>query len=121
MPETPKPPASVNPSTDAATPTAHAGPEAPLPSGAFGLRRPIPLWEAIVLGVLCVLVCFLIWGWVTTGEPEERIVGPLTLPSPLETFGAAKRLMGENYDLLYNIGATLRRVALGCLLAGMRG
>src|SRR5688572_20956168 len=54
----------------------------------FGLRRPIPKWFGLLLGLLCIALVFGIWWWVTHGAYEARILGPTILPSPAETFSS---------------------------------
>jgi ABC-type nitrate/sulfonate/bicarbonate transport system permease component len=82
----------------------------------FTLRKPAPIWEAFVLGVVCILLVLLGWWAVTRGPAEERTIGPLTLPSPYETFSKTKELFIE-FEIITNTLVTLRRVALGFLLA----
>jgi ABC-type nitrate/sulfonate/bicarbonate transport system permease component len=83
----------------------------------LALRTPVPIWQAILLGILCVVLVLTAWWFVTRGEAgEERLVGPSTLPSPAETFGAFKNLYFE-FELNRNIVTTLQRVTLGFLLA----
>src|SRR5690606_2112079 len=107
-----KTPTSVNPSPESL--------ESAAPRRAtnhFALRRPIPQWQAILLGVACVLVCLAIWWFVTWGEQGEmRIVSPLILPSPVETFSGFRDLWFEG-QLTRNTLTTLRRVALGFLMS----
>ncbi len=86
----------------------------------FALRRPTGTIESVALGVACVAVVFAGWWLLTSGPPEERVVGPTTLPSPVETFGQFSDLW-ENFALARNTGVTLRRVALGFLLAAAIG
>jgi NitT/TauT family transport system permease protein len=102
----------------------------------FTLRKDGPVWESVLLGMACIVLCLLAWWLLTLGEPpENRIIGPLTLPSPRETFdprndlwpppGADKskwqpnrqRFWSERKDLAINTLVTLRRVGLGFLLA----
>jgi NitT/TauT family transport system permease protein len=83
----------------------------------FTLRKAGPLWESFLLGALCVARCLSVWWFVTLGSPEERYVGPLTLPSPAETFGRLPELFGGEYRIVANTLVTLRRVGLGFLLA----
>ena len=67
------------------------------------------------------LIVFGAWWFVTRGEiVEQRIVGPLALPSPAETFGAFKDLWFEQ-QLTRNTLTTLRRVVLGFSLAAVVG
>jgi ABC-type nitrate/sulfonate/bicarbonate transport system permease component len=114
------------------------------------LRKEGPLWESILWGVACVLLCFCGWWLLTLGKPEERFIGPLTLPSPRETFDPRQdlwpprdaadperapaagpsapewkrnlpRFFEERRGLALNTLVTLRRVALGFLLAVVIG
>jgi NitT/TauT family transport system permease protein len=80
------------------------------------LRKPVPAWESFLLGAACILLCGALWWLITRGEGEQRWVGPLTLPSPEETFGQLPRLFSE-FQLVANTLVTLRRVALGFLIA----
>jgi ABC-type nitrate/sulfonate/bicarbonate transport system permease component len=80
------------------------------------LRKPVPAWEALALGALCVALCGGLWWFVTRGPGEQRIVGPLTMPSPAETFSKFPELFNE-FAIVSNTIVTLRRVALGFLLA----
>jgi len=109
------------------------------------LRAEVSFEEAVWAGVLCVALCGAVW-WVLTSapEPEQRIVGSMTLPSPGETFGELPRLLtGDSgirveqeegaetpgpfrrllseQSLLANIWVTLRRVVLGFGLAVVVG
>jgi ABC-type nitrate/sulfonate/bicarbonate transport system permease component len=84
----------------------------------FVLRKPGPLWESFLLGAVCVACCFGVWWLVTLGsEGEKRLVGPLTLPSPHETFRVMPELFSRDLDIVSNTLVTLRRVGLGFLLA----
>jgi NitT/TauT family transport system permease protein len=79
----------------------------------FKLRSPISTFSAVLLGLACIALCFGLWWFVTRGEKvEERIVSPISLPSPAETFGNLKSLVVER-DLVKNIFITLRRLVLG--------
>jgi ABC-type nitrate/sulfonate/bicarbonate transport system permease component len=84
----------------------------------FKLRKPAPLWQSFLLGVLCIVFCLALWWLLTLGETgEERTIGPLTLPSPSETFKVAPELFSKELDTVANTLVTLRRVGLGFLLA----
>jgi NitT/TauT family transport system permease protein len=84
----------------------------------FKLRKPAPLWESFILGAVCLGLCFALWWFLTRGESgEQRIIGPLTLPSPAETFKVAPELFGQEISTVTNTLVTLRRVGLGFLLA----
>src|SRR5262245_35803906 len=78
----------------------------------FSLRREIPLWQAVPCSILALAICFGLWWYVTQGEREERIYGPLTLPSPAEAFRKLPNLWVHE-KLLLNIFVSLRRVAIG--------
>ena len=73
----------------AGTPATASRPQ-PAPRGLlaqwFSVRDQVPDWEVAVLSLLSVACCLGIWWFVTLGSPEERMVGPLVLPSPGETF-----------------------------------
>jgi NitT/TauT family transport system permease protein len=86
----------------------------------FTLRKEAPLWQQLLFGLLCIAVCFGAWWWVTRGEPEERILSPAELPSPVETFRTFPSLWFER-ALTRNTAASLRRVALGFGLATVIG
>ena len=81
------------------------------------LRKPVPNWEAFLLSVLFIVLSFSGWWFVTRGEPEERMIGPITLPSPQETFARLPELFHEPFDIVANTLMTLRRVSTGFLLA----
>ena len=59
----------------------------------FGVRDQVPQWESVALGLLCVVCCLGTWWFVTRGSPEERMVGPLVLPSPGETWAQLPELL----------------------------
>lgn len=80
------------------------------------LRSPTPWWRALLLGGLCIAVFLGIWWYVTHGEAEERVVSPITLPSPQETFTSFPKLWSER-GLTTNTAITLKRVFLGFCLA----
>lgn len=87
----------------------------------WALRRPAPLWQEVLLGLLCLAACFGLWWYVTAGAPEERILPPAKgLYSPAETFASLGSLWFER-ELTRNTLATLKRVALGFGLAALVG
>ncbi|HEX2476742.1 MAG TPA: ABC transporter permease subunit, partial [Lacipirellulaceae bacterium] len=91
--------------------------------GIFSLRRPVPQWLSILLGLLCILTAFGIWWFLTSGPTrEERILGYTSMPSPEETF-AEEEVRGLWFDsaLTRNLLVTLRRVGLGFALAAAVG
>lgn len=82
----------------------------------LALRKPVSTLQALGLGLSCVLMCLAFWWFLTRGTAESRIVGPLTLPSPEETFGRFRELWFD-FELTRNLFVTLRRVTIGFLLA----
>ena len=114
------------------TPSPSAGP-APLPKGStppspgrvadlrFALRRELPAWQAVLMGVAGILACFALWWYVTLGETEERIIPPSKgLSTPAETFATFPSLWFER-ALTRNLLTTLRRLTLGFGLAALVG
>jgi ABC-type nitrate/sulfonate/bicarbonate transport system permease component len=83
----------------------------------LALRKPAPLWESFLLGAACILVCLGIWWLLTRGAAEQRFISPITLPSPRETFEKLPELFSSEFGIVPNTLVTLRRVALGFLLA----
>src|SRR5262249_48328836 len=75
------------------------------------------LWESFLLGLLCIALCLAIWWLLTLGSVEQRWIGPLILPSPQETFEKFPEMFGDEFRIVGNTLVTLRRVALGFLLA----
>lgn len=91
------------------------------PGRGLSLRRPIPRWQAILLGILCVLSVAVLWWAVTLGEEgHKRLVSPLVLPSPAETFGEFPELWFDQ-ALARNMVATLSRVSIGFAFAVLIG
>jgi ABC-type nitrate/sulfonate/bicarbonate transport system permease component len=65
------------------------------------------------IGIGGVALIILLWFAVTHGaSPEERLVSPVILPSPVEVFRSFGTLWNER-DLLASIVATLKRVLIG--------
>jgi NitT/TauT family transport system permease protein len=86
----------------------------------FALRKEAPRWQVILCGVLCLLLGFGVWWFVTWGESEERILSYALLPSPSETVSTFSGLWFDR-ALTRNMLATLRRVSLGFGLAAVIG
>jgi ABC-type nitrate/sulfonate/bicarbonate transport system permease component len=85
--------------------------------GLFDLRAaPAPLLGRLIgLGAVGLIV--LVWFLATLGDtPEQRLVSPVILPSPLEVFRSFGVLWNER-GLAASIVATLRRVLIGFGLA----
>lgn len=108
-------------------PPEHPAPGLRLQEGWFALRRPIPLWQSLLLGGLCLAMALGLW-WLVTyssdGSTEGRMVNPYVLPSPLETIRKFPELWssGEGeWTLVGNTLTTIKRVMLGFLLAVVIG
>jgi ABC-type nitrate/sulfonate/bicarbonate transport system permease component len=87
------------------------------PPGLFDLRvAPVPRIRLLV-GIGAVVVVFVLWFLATFGAiPEQRLISPVILPSPVEVAKSFGPLWTER-DLLDSIIATLRRVLAGFGLA----
>jgi NitT/TauT family transport system permease protein len=85
------------------------------------IRGEVPSAVSVLLGFVPLVVLVLFWWLLTRGIPEERVLGPTILPSPTEVVQSLRDLNGssdqDNRSLLDHIGLSLRRVALGFLLA----
>jgi NitT/TauT family transport system permease protein len=95
----------------------------PKGSGIFTLRRLIPHWVGILLGLCCIGLVLGIWWLLTRGDvPEERILSPTSLRSPAETL-EQEQLHSLWFDnaLTRNLFVSLRRVVLGFALAAAVG
>jgi NitT/TauT family transport system permease protein len=87
----------------------------------FALRREVPAWQAVLMGLIGMATCLAVWWYVTCGPPEERIIPPSKgLSSPAETFATFKSLWFER-ALTRNVLTTLRRLSLGFGLAMLVG
>ncbi len=106
------------PDEQATTPsTAEPHAVAPRRRSFFALRREVPRWQAIVFGAVCVALCYGLWWYLTEPNAEgDRILNYFALPSPRETFSEFHSLWFDR-ALTLNTLTTLRRVALGFLLA----
>jgi NitT/TauT family transport system permease protein len=85
------------------------------------IRGSVPRGATIILGLVPVAVVLLLWGFLTRGVPESRVVGPTILPSPPEVVESLRDLLAtqdsDNRSLFDHIGISLRRVGLGFALA----
>lgn len=84
------------------------------------LRRPLPQLPGLALQLLSVVLLLIVWGALTWGSPEERVLSPLTLPSPGEVVGEVKSLWFDA-ALTRSTGWSLRRIFLGFGLAALIG
>ena len=88
----------------------------------FALRKEAPVWQVALFSLLCVVLVFGLWWYVTSGgEPAQRILSPVKgLSSPEETFASFPSLWFER-ELTRNLVVTLRRLVLGFGLAAVVG
>ena len=82
----------------------------------FRIRGGSSAGAAMVLGMIPLLAIVVIWWFLTRGEVEERIISPVTLPSPLEVVKAIPQLVTQGH-LFEGIVASFRRVTIGFLIA----
>ena len=83
----------------------------------FQIRGGTSIGPSLILGLIPIVVLIGIWWYLTLGETaEERILSPLTLPSPKEVVLAIPLLITKG-NLLQGILASFRRVAVGFLIA----
>jgi NitT/TauT family transport system permease protein len=86
------------------------------PQWLLQIRGSVPRTAGIVLGLVPVFALIALWWFITRGAPEERIIGPSSLPSPVEVLNSVSELFTSR-DVVHNAIVSLRRVALGYLLA----
>jgi len=82
------------------------------------VRSEMPYARAMGLTTLFVVVLLAVWWSVTRGEPGERIVQPLILPSPIEVLKAFGPLHFEQ-GLVRSAFYSWLRVSAGFLLAAL--
>jgi NitT/TauT family transport system permease protein len=80
------------------------------------IRSQVPRWASIALGTIPIIAMFLAWWVFTAGPAEERRIAPTILPSPVEVAQSVPELI-TGRDLQHHIWASLRRVAIGFILA----
>lgn len=78
----------------------------------FQIREPVSKKNRLILGLVPIFCVLIGWIVLTTGEPEERIISPLILPSPLEVVGSIKSLWFEA-ELSRSLVASMLRVIAG--------
>jgi NitT/TauT family transport system permease protein len=100
----------------AATAPARREPQATVQAGILRIREEIPAWQAWLLGILPVAVLLLLWVFVTTGAPEERVISPTILPSPSEVVRSFPLLWFDR-ALTRNLAVSFMRVVEGFALA----
>ncbi len=81
------------------------------------IREPIPGWVAWALGALPIALLLLVWFAVTSGRiPEERLISPTILPSPVEVARSLPSLWFER-ALTRNLAVSFSRVLAGFVAA----
>lgn len=116
-----RPASTTRPSAGGAAPTAQDTETAPKPAGSLALRKPIPIWEAVLLSLASVLLVLGLWWYVTRGETgEDRIISAVKMPSPRETLEGFESLW-FNQALTRNLLVSLRRLVVGFGLAALVG
>ncbi len=100
----------------AATAPARREPQTSVQSGILRIREEIPAWQAWLLGMLPVAVLLLLWVFITTGAPEERVISPTILPSPAEVVRSFPVLWFDR-ALTRNFAVSFLRVIEGFALA----
>ena len=92
-----------------------------VPTWILSIRTRVPRGAAIALGALPIAVLVLLWWFWTRGAPEERLLGPTILPSPVEVAESLRDLLSstdqDDRTLFDHTWMSLRRVGLGFLLA----
>lgn len=86
----------------------------------FAIRQEAPLWQTVAFSMLCLVVCYGLWWYLTRGPGEERILSYTVLPSPSETFSSFHSLWFDR-GLTRNLLVTLKRLTLGFGLAAAVG
>ena len=87
----------------------------------FPIRGQIGIVPTILLSIASIAGFFGVWWFLTNGvSAEDRIVSPLALPSPSETFATFSQLWFDR-QLTRNLFTTLRRVLIGFSLAAIVG
>ena len=78
------------------------------------IREPVSTGLKIILGMIPIILIFVIWTLLTSGEAESRVISPLILPSPLEVLQSFKSLWFEA-ELTRSLLASTWRIVLGFL------
>jgi len=81
------------------------------------IREPIPAWLSVILGSLPILALLGAWFFVTAGgRPEDRIISPTILPSPVEVVKSFPSLWFDR-ALMRNLLVSFGRVLGGFTIA----
>jgi NitT/TauT family transport system permease protein len=86
-----------------------------LPVKWLRIREDLSLKYKVILGVIPPIIIILLWGFLTSGKVESRIISPLILPSPLEVISALHSLWFEA-ELSRSILASTLRVFTGFII-----
>src|SRR5262249_31896753 len=85
------------------------------------LRFAPPPTTRYAVGAGALALILLLWWLATLGaSPEDRLISPIILPSPVEVFGSLPSLVNDR-ALIASIFATLRRVIIGFGIAVLIG
>jgi len=76
------------------------------------IRESLPFEYKVMLGVIPPVVVILVWGLLTSGTVESRIISPLILPSPLEVISSFKTLWFDAELSRSILASTLRVVTV---------
>jgi len=81
------------------------------------IREPLPIWMVWGLGALPILALLLLWAAATAGPiPEERLISPTILPSPVEVVRSFPSLWFDR-ALTRNVAVSFGRVLAGFVAA----
>src|SRR5260221_5469477 len=119
MSTAPGQPLPMGPS-EASAPVPSSDSRRPILGDLVAIRKEAPLWQVIFFSLLCIVVCYGLWWFLTRGLPEERIISYSVLPSPDETFSSFHSLWFDR-GLTRNLLVTLKRLSLGFGLAAAVG
>lgn len=92
-----------------------------LPSWFTQIRGKVPKKAAVALGLIPILITFALWWYMTKGEPEERRIGALNMPSPSDVVDSFRPMIeqpdNEGRALPSHLYISLKRVAFSFLIA----
>src|SRR5690349_2830807 len=86
----------------------------------FKLRQQQSVLTRMIAGAACILMIWGLWSFLTAGKAEERIVSPVVIDSPSETFSKFHELWFD-HELTRNMFTSLGRVMKGFGLAALVG
>jgi NitT/TauT family transport system permease protein len=79
------------------------------------IRRAVPGWMVVPLGLAPIVVAIAVWAGLTWGEAEERVLSPVILPSPYEVVVSFPSLWFDR-ALSRSAMVSLTRVVVGFLV-----